>query len=1007
MVMAKSVRNVITLILLVLAAALPASAQPDTTGTLTTGRLRVGSPLCILSSGSGSPEGSVVGKPCDIYLRSGATITTVYIKESGSGTNTGWVAVEASRYPFKDATQTITGSWTFTGGLTTNTVAATFNSASIFTGTATFGNTLTSNGNATFNLTLTASGASTTNLLGQVNLQGITGGIAGTTTISRTTPIFQLYDSDAAANEKYARLFSEAGITWLDLVNDAYSDSRNVFQIDRTGMQPDYLRVWPQLIVGGYTYPDDTGLAFGNVRMGINAIGGNPRIILQPVNATTQVTMDAVADPVAGGSTWRLFRTQTSNGACPPGPGCVPLFVDDLINVDPRGKSILPVLPYDINIGAPFKKFLSLYAAELNVETLVAQETMATIGGRILVGPTTYLVENLAALATTVKVRHNNLNNGDRVHLEADGKVEFMAVTSAATKINRCTSNCQFELGSVAGWASDGPGAMFAFDQGAAYKGNYSGVVPPGEANAYHCVTGTDHVAGATHTVSIVISRDDQVPVAPVAGGQYRIYIDSILYDSQVENLGNNFFRVWATGVAGNPLNSDCAGILLPVGYPGNHFVDALQIELGSTLTPYSEVSSSYTVTRNLEASANNPWEAGSAVFNTGQTGNGFIDIYSTRGVRAGTEIGPTIVGNIRQSLTYNDWKPCWALGNLQGIYGYGAGFYGLALGCYQGNSWITMEPTNGIVFTERVSGVDHINAQIHPGLGFIIGRLYETNSPYVQITSTALSMCVAGVACRITMNGTTGDIDLTGNLTVGTAGAIKSGATAFGTGTGYWLAHNAGTPQFRVGIPSSKYMQWDGSQVDIKTAQFQLNDSGLKINVASGQPVDDPFAIQWIGGLGLKSYLQTYESGSTRTTILGAGVSAGNNATLLLSAFEGGAGPSVQVKAITSGSWAVQMVGVGGSSVTYDPTGGINYFYPSPTAAVRLGKSGNVWGDLWSVVSTTTADFDPIVTDAATGQFLRKTNGTTQTTTCAGGQALKSFTIHSGIVITATCGVP
>lgn len=42
--------------------------------------------------GSGSPNGVVTGSPPDIYLNTaGGAGTTLYVKESGSGTNTGWV----------------------------------------------------------------------------------------------------------------------------------------------------------------------------------------------------------------------------------------------------------------------------------------------------------------------------------------------------------------------------------------------------------------------------------------------------------------------------------------------------------------------------------------------------------------------------------------------------------------------------------------------------------------------------------------------------------------------------------------------------------------------------------------------------------------------------------------------------------------------------------------------------------------------------------------------------
>lgn len=107
------------------------------------------------------------------------------------------------------------------------------------------------------------------------------------------------------------------------------------------------------------------------------------------------------------------------------------LATGDLI-IDPTGNDVLPFTNYDINLGAPTLKYLSLRAAELIVDTLVAQDVIATIGGRVVVAPTTTLTADLAAATTTITVKHNQIANGDRLRLEARGNVEFLAVTSAA-----------------------------------------------------------------------------------------------------------------------------------------------------------------------------------------------------------------------------------------------------------------------------------------------------------------------------------------------------------------------------------------------------------------------------------------------------------------------------------------------------------------------------------------------------------------------------------------------
>lgn len=286
----------------------------------------------------------------------------------------------------------------------------------------------------------------------------------------------------------------------------------------------------------------------------------------------------------------------------------------DLV-LQPAGADVLPNAGYTVNLGALSNKYLALHASELWVETLVAQNTLATIGGRVLVAPTTSLTADIGTGATSISVKHNNLANGDRVYLEANGAVEFMAITSSAS----------------------GSG-------------------------------------------------------------------------------------------------------------------------------PYT-----YTVTRNLDGSGANAWYAGDAILNTGTTGNGFIDLYSTAGVLSGS--GPTIVGNVRTGTTYNNIAPRWAVGNLNGVYGYGATTYGAAFGDASGTN-VTVDATNGF--------------RVRNG----------TTNKFVADTA--------------------GNLSIVGDLSVGTAGVIRSGATAYGTGTGWIMEYNGGTPRFRIGNPAGNRLTWDGTTLTV-----------------------------------------------------------------------------------------------------------------------------------------------------------------------------------------------
>lgn len=64
--------------------------------------------------------------------------------------------------------------------------------------------------------------------------------------------------------------------------------------------------------------------------------------------------------------------------------------------------------------------------------------------------------------------------------------------------------------------------------------------------------------------------------------------------------------------------------------------------------------------------------------------------------------------------------------------------------------------------------------------------------------------------------SGTVGGMDVDGTLTVTTSGKIQSGKTTYGSGTGWLLEYNGGTPRFDVGS-SSKYLRWDGSGVEMR----------------------------------------------------------------------------------------------------------------------------------------------------------------------------------------------
>jgi hypothetical protein len=104
-----------------------------------------------------------------------------------------------------------------------------------------------------------------------------------------------------------------------------------------------------------------------------------------------------------------------------------------------------------------------------------------------------------------------------------------------------------------------------------------------------------------------------------------------------------------------------------------------------------------YGVTRNLDGSGANNWLAGDVVLNTGQSGDGFIELFQTVSLR-GTDYGPAMMVWGRNSATWNDIGARARLGNLKGSRGYSANTWGLWAGQYaNGYTWLAVDDANGI----------------------------------------------------------------------------------------------------------------------------------------------------------------------------------------------------------------------------------------------------------------------------------------------------------------------
>lgn len=102
--------------------------------------------------------------------------------------------------------------------------------------------------------------------------------------------------------------------------------------------------------------------------------------------------------------------------------------------------SLRPATTITTDLGNYTEKWRTIFAAELYVETLVAQSVLATIGGRIVVAPTSKLIANYTAANPTIDLEHNFFANGDYFYMASapngTPQVEAFKVTSGPTTIS-------------------------------------------------------------------------------------------------------------------------------------------------------------------------------------------------------------------------------------------------------------------------------------------------------------------------------------------------------------------------------------------------------------------------------------------------------------------------------------------------------------------------------------------------------------------------------------------
>lgn len=469
--------------------------------------------------------------------------------------------------------------------------------------------------------------------------------------------------------------------------------SGNVRQDSGTTISTAGLWTWAQkgTFTSGVTGPftvsggsaADTALGFTNVRSYINT---TPRVALEQ-SGVPQIILDN------NSGTFRVIRLDATGGT----GTTFPMTMDTNISVAPYGRSIVPTTAYGTSLGSITLPFDSLWVGSLFAQTLVAIDEIGTVGNDWLIGSTNVLDAPLTTSATTAIFRYNNFSNGDFAILKTLGRKEFIKITSSATAVN-IMPDSNMEGGADTNYQMS-TGDTATYTTAKSFRGDKAILLTHGGSTTLEMAyAGITAASSTAYTFCGYFRRDDggtpvvgDITVQARGSTPVALTMEPSTYDGWFRGCAS-----FTSGTSGDTRLPYLVWSIASGASVHDWYGDAFQVEAGSTVRPYSQFRSSYTIARNQEGSVANDWAPGDAAFDLGATaGYGWLQCYALFGLKSTSEVGPACVANVRTGTTYNAWAPRAAWGQLNGLYDYASSKFGFAAGDSSA-TWVAMDDTNG-----------------------------------------------------------------------------------------------------------------------------------------------------------------------------------------------------------------------------------------------------------------------------------------------------------------------
>jgi hypothetical protein len=413
-----------------------------------------------------------------------------------------------------------------------------------------------------------------------------------------------------------------------------------------------------------------------------------------------------------------------------------------------------------IDLGDYNRKWRTLFASELYVEVLVAQSVMATIGGRIMVAPTTKLIADVNTYQSYIDVKDNSIFAGDFIRLETapNGlpQTEAMRVVSVPTTI---TGGFRYNVLRKVDTPAIATLIAAITSTSATTMDVSTNILANGNYVYLRLTTGP-----AIETVQVASG-----PTTITGGYRYTIVRNVTGTGASTWALGatvNYTYRAWTSGDAVVSLaggsgtittfiaNMTTGATTMDVGSSGlvngrnYYFIKSTQYELVTVTSAPTTITGGYryTVTRNVNGGGAKAWSVGDAVLDqTQQAGRGYIDLTSTSTIH--NHLGPTIAIYNRTGVnSWNDVKPVTALGNLRSFVDYTADTFGWGVG-----NDLTLSPTGGFsgMTGDAVNGLRQFNT---------ITKMYNAGAEFSRLDTTNgySLMAYTGASATPPINGIT-----------------------------------------------------------------------------------------------------------------------------------------------------------------------------------------------------------------------------------------------------------